>query len=128
MPTTNAVAPTTTNSTPTSTSAITGANAAASNNASTDTAIAEAVPVSASVDDAMMDVVHTRCSTCHAVQPTQQGFAAPPAGIILQTPEDLKIHKAKIITAVQTGYMPLGNITQLTDAERQQLLAYASAL
>ena len=58
----------------------------------------------------------------------QQGFAAPPAGIILQTPEDLKIHKAKIVTAVQTGYMPLGNITQLTDAERQQLVAYASSL
>ena len=69
-----------------------------------------------------------RCSTCHAAQPTQQGFAAPPAGIILQTPEDLKIHKAKIVTAVKTGYMPLGNLTQLTDAERQQLVAYASAL
>jgi uncharacterized membrane protein len=76
----------------------------------------------------MMNVVHTRCSTCHAAQPTQQGFAAPPAGIILQSPNDLKTHKAKIVTAVQTGYMPLGNITQLTNAERQQLVAYVSAL
>ncbi|MBH0096838.1 urate hydroxylase PuuD [Psychrobacter sp. NZS113] len=92
----------------------------------------DVVPVTASVatgaDDAMMNVVHTRCSTCHAAQPTQQGFAAPPAGIILQTPTDMKIHKAKIITAVQTGYMPLGNLTQLTDEERQQLVAYASGL
>ena len=92
------------------------------------TTAAAVVPVTASIDDAMMNVVHTRCSTCHAVQPTQQGFAAPPAGIILQTPTDLKIHKAKIITAVQTGYMPLANLTQLTDEERQQLVAYTSGL
>ncbi|WP_261862796.1 hypothetical protein [Psychrobacter sp. JCM 18900] len=138
MPATASVAPTTTDNTPTATSTTTDsstdtvANAntssnsnatnSANNSISNDAATAEAVPVSASADDAMMDVVHTRCSTCHAVQPTQQGFAAPPAGIILQTPEDLKIHKAKIVTAVQTGYMPLGNITQLTDAERQQLV------
>ncbi|WP_198331760.1 urate hydroxylase PuuD [Psychrobacter aquimaris] len=88
----------------------------------------DALPVSASADDAIMGVVHTRCSTCHAAQPTQQGFAAPPAGIILQTPTDMKIHKAKIVTAVQTGYMPLGNLTQLTDKERQQLVAYTSGL
>lgn len=87
-----------------------------------------AVPVTASADDAIMNIVHTRCTTCHAAQPTQQGFAAPPAGIILQTPADMKIHQAKIVTAVQTGYMPLGNLTQLTDAERQQLVAYASGL
>lgn len=91
-------------------------------------AATEVVPVSASADDAIMDIVHTRCTTCHAAQPTQQGFAAPPAGIILQTPADMKIHQAKIVTAVQTGYMPLGNLTQLTDAERQQLVAYASGL
>lgn len=89
---------------------------------------AEVLPVTASADDAIMNIVHTRCSTCHAAQPTQQGFAAPPAGIILQTPENIKTHKAKIVTAVQTGYMPLGNITQLTDEERAQLVAYASGL
>ena len=101
--------------------------------AATETGAAEesainAVPVTASADDAIMNIVHTRCTTCHAAQPTQQGFAAPPAGIILQTPADMKIHQDKIVTAVQTGYMPLGNLTQLTDAERQQLVAYASGL
>ncbi|MGM8885781.1 urate hydroxylase PuuD [Psychrobacter sp. 1U2] len=89
---------------------------------------ADAVAVSAATDNPIMDIVHTRCSTCHAAQPTQQGFNAPPAGIILQTPEDMKIHQAKVVTAVQTGYMPLGNITQLTDEERQQIVAYASGL
>ncbi len=97
-------------------------------NSANDSTAAETVPVTASADDAIMAVVHTRCSTCHAARPTQQGFAAPPLGIVLQTPEDIKIHKAKIVTAVQSGYMPLGNITQLTDEERQQIVAYASGL
>ena len=84
--------------------------------------------VAASADDTIMNIVHTRCTTCHAAQPTQQGFAAPPAGIILQTPADIKTHQAKIVTAVQTGYMPLGNLTELTDEERQQIIAYTSGL
>lgn len=103
-------------------SAATEADTAVNKNA------ANAVPVATSVDDTIMDIVHTRCTTCHAAQPTQQGFAAPPAGIILQTPADIKIHQAKIVTAVQTGYMPLGNLTELTDAERQQIIAYTSGL
>ncbi|MBH0085678.1 urate hydroxylase PuuD [Psychrobacter sp. SCQQ22] len=117
---------------PTTESAV--ASSAVSTDAVSDEAVsnesvtADVVPVTASADDAMMNVVHTRCSTCHAAQPTQQGFAAPPAGIILQTPADIKMHKAKIITAVQTGYMPLANLTQLTDEERQQMVAYASGL
>ena len=89
---------------------------------------AETVSVNASIEDTMMAIVYERCTTCHMPQPTQAGFAAPPAGIILQTPEDMKIHKAKIVTAVQTGYMPLGNITQLTDDERAQIIAYTSGL
>ena len=87
-----------------------------------DSATAEATTVAASGDDAVMAVVHERCSTCHAAQPTQAGFAAPPAGIILQTPEDMKAHKAKVVTAVQSSYMPLGNITKMTDEERQQVV------
>lgn len=89
---------------------------------------AEAVAVAGSADDAVMAVVHERCTTCHAAQPTQAGFNAPPLGIILQTPEDMKIHKAKIVTAVQSSYMPLGNITQMTDEERAQMVAYTSGL
>lgn len=101
---------------------------AATTTTTADGTSAEAVAVTASTADPIMGIVHTRCSTCHAAQPTQQGFNAPPAGIIIQTPEDIKTHKAKIVTAVQTGYMPLGNITQLTDEERQQVVAYASGL
>ena len=124
----------TANATPETTPPVTAGSAdnsemsAATETGAANEAATEVVPVTASADDAIMDIVHTRCTTCHAAQPTQQGFAAPPAGIILQTPADMKIHQDKIVTAVQTGYMPLGNLTQLTDAERQQLVAYASGL
>ena len=128
--TANATPDTTSDTTPpvTAGSADNSEMSAATETGAANEAATEVVPVSASADDAIMDIVYTRCTTCHAAQPTQQGFAAPPAGIILQTPADMKIHQDKIVTAVQTGYMPLGNLTQLTDAERQQLVAYASGL
>ena len=128
--TANATPDTTSDTTPpvTAGSADNSEMSAATETGAANEAATEVVPVTASADDAIMDIVHTRCTTCHAAQPTQQGFAAPPSGIILQTPADMKIHQDKIVTAVQTGYMPLGNLTQLTDAERQQLIAYASGL
>ncbi len=89
---------------------------------------AAAVPVAASADDAVIGIVQAKCSVCHMAQPTQAGFNAPPAGIIIQTPADMKTYQAKIVTAVQTGYMPLGNITKLTDEERAQIVAYTSGL
>ena len=128
--TANATPDTTSDTTPpvTAGSADNSEMSAATETGAADEGAINAVPVTASADDAIMNIVHTRCTTCHAAQPTQQGFAAPPAGIILQTPADMKIHQDKIVTAVQTGYMPLGNLTQLTDADRQQLVAYASGL
>lgn len=128
--TANATPDTTSDTTPpvTAGSADNSEMSAATETGAADESAINAVPVTASADDAIMNIVHTRCTTCHAAQPTQQGFAAPPSGIILQTPADMKIHQDKIVTAVQTGYMPLGNLTQLTDAERQQLVAYASGL
>ena len=128
--TANATPDTTSDTTPpvTAGSADNSEMSAATETGAANEAAANAVPVATSADDAIMNIVHTRCTTCHAAQPTQQGFAAPPSGIILQTPADMKIHQDKIVTAVQTGYMPLGNLTQLTDAERQQLVAYASGL
>ena len=120
---------------PNDTAATTGAGAAAAGNAS-DSAEANSsdkgddntTASAASADDHIMDIVHSRCSVCHAAQPTQAGFNAPPAGIILANAEDLKTHKAKIITAVQSKYMPLGNMTNITEEERNQLLSYMSEL
>ncbi|MDO5769268.1 MAG: urate hydroxylase PuuD [Psychrobacter sp.] len=103
-------------------------NAAAHGAMTAASAATAATTTSASGDDGVMSIVHTRCSTCHAAQPTQAGFSSPPLGVILQTPDDLKAHKAKIIPFVQGKTMPLGNLTNMTDEEREQLISYVSGL
>jgi len=68
---------------------------------------------------AFRQVVDHRCTACHADKPTREGFAQPPKGVVLQTPEQIGQHAAKIAETVSSGYMPLGNLTGITDTERQ---------
>lgn len=68
----------------------------------------------------VVSIVEERCSTCHASQPTQAGFAAAPKGIIYDTPEQIKaqiniIHQQSVALKA----MPIGNLTGMTDEERQ---------
>ena len=69
--------------------------------------------------DAVRQVVAQRCLACHSEQPTQPGFAQPPKGVVLQSPAQIEQHAAKMAETVASGYMPLGNLTGITDAERQ---------
>jgi len=64
-------------------------------------------------------VIHQRCVACHAAQPTQAGFAQAPKGLMLETPDQIAAQTAKIHETVTNRYMPIGNRTQMTDAERQ---------
>jgi uncharacterized membrane protein len=73
-------------------------------------------------------IMDQRCVSCHAAQPTQPGFAAPPAGVMLHTPELVSRHAARIYQqTVQLKAMPLANLTHMTDAERAQLKAWFEA-
>lgn len=73
-------------------------------------------------------IMDQRCVSCHAAQPTQPGFAAPPAGVMLHTPELVSQHAARIYQqTVQLKAMPLANLTHMTDAERAQLKAWFEA-
>ncbi len=65
-------------------------------------------------------VVHERCTTCHSAEPTHPAFPAPPGGVVLDTDaqivaEALRIHQQTVVTQV----MPIGNLTNISDAERQ---------
>jgi uncharacterized membrane protein len=85
------------------------------------------VVVAASSHDlgAVQQVVAQRCVACHSAQPTQAGFASPPGGVMLDTPELTRQHAAKIYQrAVQNKDMPLANMTHMTDAERQLIGAW----
>jgi uncharacterized membrane protein len=79
----------------------------------------EGVANAASVSDAQVtQVITQRCTACHAVSPTQAGFSAPPMGLVLETSEQIGLNAERIATTVQSRYMPLGNLTGMTDEER----------
>lgn len=67
-------------------------------------------------------IIDQRCASCHAANPSQPGFAAPPAGVRLDTEAHIRAQRQAINrVSVQSRYMPLGNITGMTDAERETL-------
>lgn len=64
-------------------------------------------------------VVGERCAGCHALRPTREGFAAPPKGVMLETPGQLKAYAPAMLQQVwHSRAMPPGNVTELTDDER----------
>ncbi|HEY2675951.1 MAG TPA: urate hydroxylase PuuD [Steroidobacteraceae bacterium] len=71
---------------------------------------------------AVQRIVAERCVPCHAGTPTQPGFSAAPKGLMLDTPAAILAHAAAIESQVQTRAMPIGNLTGMTDRERDQLL------
>ncbi len=75
---------------------------------------------------AVRPVIATRCAVCHSMQPTQPGFASPPAGVVLETPEEIRAQAERIRTQVESKSMPLGNVTKMTQAERDLVLAWVS--
>lgn len=84
---------------------------------------ASAPPTSASASElftGVQGVVQQRCTSCHARQPTQPGFAAAPKGVVLESRLDIvsqadAIHQQVVVTRA----MPIGNLTGITDDERQ---------
>ena len=65
-------------------------------------------------------IVESRCAACHSDHPTK--VDAAPRGIKLDTPEEIKAEAQAIEQqAVQTKAMPLGNVTGMTQAERDVL-------
>jgi uncharacterized membrane protein len=69
-------------------------------------------------------VLDARCIPCHAAQPTQPGFAQPPKGVLLETSEQIGQNAPKIAETVANRYMPIGNLTQMTDDERAVVAAW----
>jgi uncharacterized membrane protein len=65
-------------------------------------------------------VIGERCNSCHSASPTHPAFTAPPAGLVLDSDaailaEAARIHQQTVVTRV----MPIGNLTNMTDTERQ---------
>ncbi len=69
-------------------------------------------------------IVERRCIACHAKQPTQAGFTAAPLGIVMESPAEILNHAERIAFTVQTRYMPIGNLTGMTDQERASVASW----
>jgi uncharacterized membrane protein len=67
-------------------------------------------------------VIEARCVACHAQKPAFAGMAEAPKGVVLERAEQVRAHAAQVRQqTVLTRAMPPGNITQMTDAERELL-------
>jgi uncharacterized membrane protein len=70
-------------------------------------------------------VIESRCTTCHSQNPTHIAFPAAPSGVVLDTDEEIKaeaqrIHQQTVVLKV----MPIGNLTQISDEERDLIDAW----
>ncbi|VUD52174.1 hypothetical protein TDB9533_01577 [Thalassocella blandensis] len=77
---------------------------------------------------ALLNLTALHCQSCHSASPTSPAFPAPPLGLTLDTVTELSQAKAKIITAVSTSYMPLGNMTHMSEADRQEFIRLMQTL
>jgi uncharacterized membrane protein len=68
-------------------------------------------------------IVQARCVPCHSAQPTKMDAA--PLGIVFDDPQQIEA-QARLIerVAVSSQTMPLGNVTGMTQAERDELGAW----
>ncbi|MCI0516887.1 MAG: urate hydroxylase PuuD, partial [Woeseiaceae bacterium] len=70
-------------------------------------------------------VIRERCATCHSLAPTHPAFPAAPAGVLLDTDqqildEALRIHQQTVVLKA----MPIGNLTEISEDERQLIDAW----
>nr|WP_298147521.1 urate hydroxylase PuuD [uncultured Pseudomonas sp.] len=70
-------------------------------------------------------VIKERCAVCHSAQPSSPMFSSAPAGVMFDTPEQIRQQAAKIhAQSVAAQIMPLGNMTQMTQDERNLIGAW----
>jgi len=66
------------------------------------------------------NVINARCASCHSEAPVHPAFPVAPLGIVFDTQEQI-INEAQRIyqQTVVTRVMPIGNLTSMTEEERQ---------
>jgi uncharacterized membrane protein len=86
-------------------------------------------PARAVGDREAVAIVEQRCVPCHSANPSQDEYETAPAGVVLDTREQI-VDRADAVEeqAVRTKAMPLGNVTEMTDEERQTLGAWLDSL
>jgi len=75
-------------------------------------------------EGAALALIDTHCGQCHSQSPTFPGMTAPPLGVVFDSMASITQHADKAREALAAKYMPLGNLKQLSDEERQQLVTW----
>ncbi len=86
-------------------------------------AAAPEVHVTHTVDFARaQEIIVKRCVPCHATQPSDPGFPAPPNNVVFEAPDQIKLMVPRIRErAVESKTMPFLNKTAMTALERAEL-------
>jgi len=75
--------------------------------------------LSAAEIPAVQAVIAQHCLSCHSARPTAAGFATAPKGVRFDTSEQISVQARRIYQqVVLTRLMPLGNVSGMTDGER----------
>jgi uncharacterized membrane protein len=72
----------------------------------------------------VQQIVEQRCVPCHATNPTQPGFSAPPNGLIFERADQILAHLPEVQQQLTMRTMPLGNLTRMTEDERMTVLMW----
>lgn len=72
-------------------------------------------------------IVNQHCINCHSATPTEEGFEEAPLGVMFDTVDDIRKYAAQInAQVVLTDTMPLGNMTEMTQEQRDILGAWVA--
>ena len=69
-------------------------------------------------------ILEARCTPCHSDRPTHPTAPVAPLGVLLDTPAQARALAERMAIQVETGLMPLGNLTGMTPEERAVLLRW----
>lgn len=90
------------------------------------TPVTEVVAVARLAD--VRQIIQARCISCHSSAPTYAAFSAAPSGVQLDTDEQILAAAERIyLQVVVTRAMPIGNLTEISDAERDLIGRWYSA-
>ena len=74
-------------------------------------------------------IMKDRCATCHSANPSDKTFTVAPSGLMLDTKEQIINAKDIIYTrTIASDSMPLGNVTHMTQNERDLLAQWIVSL
>ncbi|WP_199611081.1 urate hydroxylase PuuD [Flocculibacter collagenilyticus] len=77
----------------------------------------------------VMNIIQTRCSSCHSSTPTDNIFTIAPAGVVFDNLQDVKKWAPRIrARTISSHDMPLMNKTNMTNEERHTLGRWINAL